>query len=518
MLVPYLLPFLAAATFAAPLEERASNQAQKIPLGVLKSIGYRSPQTVETVAAATSGSVLAGPTACTTDCNSTLSFAGAQAATYQVGNQLPGIPFKTRTSWAGEVPLNPVAGASLDSYFFWMFGYEGGDAKTPSDSIVFWIQGGPGCDSLSGLLQEVGPITYNYKGDTPTPNNYSWTLAADMVFPEQPLGVGFDNGIPTAYDENDVGVAFGAFLDSFFSIFPELKAKKLYIAAESYGGRYGPYISNYLIDQGSKYNFHGLLVVDGVVTDILLQEDVVTYQFVEANKEILKFTDADVETIRKDAESCGYIDYVNDNLKYPPKGKLPPYNEDGCNTFNDYYNIASSKNPAFNIYKVDDTAHPPNVLGDANSPTQFLNRTFYDNYDLQNYIHAPHKKWNVCNQGVFPNGDHSPAPDTNGVLQKVIEKSPAQRTVIINGQKDGLIISNGTSLALQNLTWNGGQGFSKSPFATTLINSDGDASGWYTKERGLLYALVEKAGHEVPEYDPPAGFKLVQYLLGQTTL
>lgn len=237
------------------------------------------------------------------------------------------------------------------------------------------------------------------------------------------------------------------------------------------------------------------------------------YDFVKANNEYLHLNQSSLDLIKKDSDECGYTTYTRDNLNYPPKGKLPPYNTTGCNAFNGYSTAVTKANPNFNIYRISDIGPTPNnPVGDANSPLQFLHKTFFDNYDLQSYIHAPHKKWNECNSGVFTgNGDTSAPPDET-VLAGVIESS--KKSIIANGRLDGLILTNGTALALQNLTWSGVQGFEKSPAEKEIV-TDGTKAGNYVTERNLTFAIIDKSGHMVPEDTPATGLQLVKFLLGQ---
>lgn len=107
----------------------------------------------------------------------------------------------------------------------------------------------------------------------------------------------------------------------------------------------------------------------------------------------------------------------------------------------------------------DPALHSP--LGDpyANVPSH----TFFDNTDLQSYIHAPQTKWNQCVRAVFPHGDASLPPDespsyVHSILASAIEKSPAG-LMILSGRQDAMVMTDGTSLILQNLTWNNLQGF-----------------------------------------------------------
>lgn len=149
--------------------------------------------------------------------------------------------------------------------------------------------------------------------------------------------------------------------------------------------------------------------------------------------------------------------------------------------------------------------------------------TFFDNKDIQKYINAPSKKWVECALKVFvgEEGDTSPPPDQdpsfkNNILADVIEAG-ASDFIIMQGQLDALIITNGTSISLQNLTWNGAQGFSQSPFTQKLIDTDGQQSGTFTAERGLQYAIVDKSGHMIPGDTPSTGLASLQVLLGDRT-
>lgn len=349
----------------------------------------------------------------------------------------------------------------------------------------------------------------------------SWTQLANVLYLEQPVGTGFTVGSPYAKNEDDVAAAVSGFLDNFYKTFPELQSKKLWITGESYAGTYIPYIANALYKAGNKHNLQGIWVIDGVISDESLLNYVVTSDFVAKNNDkYLHLPQSAINKINADADRCGYghgnNSYVAKNLNYPPKGPLPAYNKNGCGTFDDYYSAANNVNDAFNIYYIAQTTNPnpPSVLGDPNDPNQASKSTFFDNKSLQSYIHAPSKKWNLCNT-VFPNGDSSPPPDQVN-LAYVIESAPSKRNIISNGDLDGLIMTDGTALALQNLTWNGARGFSTPPSANKLIDTKGQVSGGYVTERGLTFSTVALSGHETPEYTPYSGLKLLSYLLGKT--
>jgi carboxypeptidase D len=123
--------------------------------------------------------------------------------------------------------------SATDSLYFYLWGK---DAATSGDELVVWVNGGPGCSALGGLVQENGPFLYESVKAKPYVNSYSWTKAATMLYVEQPIGTGFTTGAVTNTNEDQVAAQFAGFLDNFYKVFPELASKKLYITGESYAG------------------------------------------------------------------------------------------------------------------------------------------------------------------------------------------------------------------------------------------------------------------------------------------
>ena len=75
------------------------------------------------------------------------------------------------------------------------------------------------------------------------------------------------------------------------------------------------------------------------------------------------------------------------------------------------------------------------------------------------------------------------------------------------------MLANGSALAIQNMTWGGAQGFQHKPNKTLIV--DGKDAGTYHTERKLTFVIVDKSSHMIPIYKPKAGYKLLQYMLGQ---
>jgi serine carboxypeptidase-like clade 2 len=166
---------------------------------------------------------------------------------------------------------------------------ESANGKGNNDPVTLWLNGGPGCSSLLGFLQEIGPYYLedgiDYKqGDNLTENKYSWHKISNLLFLESPAGVGYSYNLDQTFQYNDAVTAHDslAAVLNFFEKFPELRSRKMFIAGESYAGKYIPDLAQ-LIDgynyraEGPAINLAGLLIGNGVMSFDTLQHS--TYEF-----------------------------------------------------------------------------------------------------------------------------------------------------------------------------------------------------------------------------------------------
>jgi carboxypeptidase D len=143
---------------------------------------------------------------------------------------------------------------------------------------------------------------------------------------------------------------------------------------------------------------------------------------------------------------------------------------------------------------------------------------------VQAAINAPVEEWMECtNKDVFIGGSDSSAPSGLSVLPSVIER--LNKTIIGHGALDYILIVNGTLLMIQNMTWNGAQGFTSKPSDEFFVpyHTQQDPStlagagvfGTARTERGLTFVDVSLSGHMVPQYAPSAAYRLVEFMLGR---
>ncbi|KAF8959451.1 alpha/beta-hydrolase [Flammula alnicola] len=447
-----------------------------------------------------------------------MTFSNPKAAQFFVnGSTIPDVDFDVGPSYSGLLPISGAANETR-KLFFWFFppGPQGS-----TDDLIFWTNGGPGCSSLEGFLQENGPISWSLGQANPTPNEFSWTNLSSVLWVEQPVGTGFSQGVPNAQNEDDVAAQLVGFFNQFLAVFPEMKGKKLYLTGESYAGTYVPYIANYIYEHPGllDLSLQGIWISDPSISWNVVQEEIPAVDFVHKYENVFSFNQTFMAQLDQIAAKCNYTGYMEKFVTYPPTGLLPlpgrsTFAERGCDVWDTIFNAALVVNPAFNIYRIFDT-YPIlwDVLGFPGSFPQAQTPLYFNRTDVKKAIHAPlNVDWEECsNINVFPNGDNS-LPPAFTVLPNVIEKN--QRTVIVHGLADFILIAEGTRIAIQNMTWNGKQGF-QTPIANDSFIVDGvGALGTTHTERNLTYFEVELSGHMVPQFSPVAAFQIMQYLLG----
>ncbi|KAI0079536.1 serine carboxypeptidase [Panus rudis PR-1116 ss-1] len=109
-----------------------------------------------------------------------------------------------------------------------------------------WLNGGPGCSSVTGLLFENGPCRVTNEGKSTELNPHSWTNVSNMIFLDQPVNVGYSYSTDGSTINNTPAAAEDvyAFIELFLSRFPEYADAPFHLAAESYGGTYAPHIGS----------------------------------------------------------------------------------------------------------------------------------------------------------------------------------------------------------------------------------------------------------------------------------
>lgn len=136
-----------------------------------------------------------------------------------------------------------------------------------NDPLVLWMNGGPGCSSLIGMVYENGPFVFKANTTQFEINPYAWNMKANLLYITFPQGVGFSIGKVKSLNDNTVAVHNLLALQAFFAKFPNMKKNDFYMTGESYAGIYIPYLAYEIVkfnklpsSRGKTINLKGIMV------------------------------------------------------------------------------------------------------------------------------------------------------------------------------------------------------------------------------------------------------------------
>jgi len=453
---------------------------------------------------------------------------------------LPEVNFDIGEMYAGQIPIS-TNDTSRNLYFVFE-----PTVGAPVDTVTIWLNGGPGCSSLEGFFQENGRFIWSWAMYQPQINPYSWVNLTNVLWVEQPVGTGFSQGKVTATSEEEIAEDFAGFFLNFQKTFG-IKNFKIFVTGESYAGRYVPYISANFLDKNDTEHFDlkGALMYDPVIGSYdYIQEQVVAYPFIEENNNMIGLNKSYLATLESLHETCGYKDYIEKYLTFPASGIQPvtPDNFDDCRISGMAEEAGFKVNPCFNSYEINTQCPmPSDPLGfatDLASSYPLLTPIYFDREDVKKAMHAPMDvAWQECSGPVFvgdggPEGEGDLSADPiQSVLPYIIEKT--QRVLVSNADLDLVIITAGTLLAIQNMTWGGTLGFTAKPATDIVITlpdlqyaqifADNGIPGWDEPqgtmgvqhfERGLMWAQTFLSGHMQPQFQPRSAYRHLQWVLG----
>ncbi|KAJ7149436.1 serine carboxypeptidase [Mycena crocata] len=375
------------------------------------------------------------------------------------------------------------------SIFFWYFAARNNSAEAP---LSLWFNGGPGSSSMIGLLQELGPCRITNNSASVTLNPFSWNNDANLLFIDQPVGVGFSHGTESVGTSQAAAADVWSFLQIFLkdSRFSNLAANDLAIWTESYGGHYGPTFAAHILSQNTA-------IAAGTVSGLHL------------NLKTLGVGDGLTDPI---SQYPGYITYAGSNPYHPLvsssviarantswnaattgcKARITACNNGGsnsvCSAAQSFCNnnILSPLVGSFDVYYV------PSGSNDPYPP------------DITSYLASIRTKvgaevtWQETNGDVYDNfaatGDwmRSSLPDLETVINSGV------RVTIYDGDADYILNFNGVEAMVDSLNTKFSAQYKQQVFAPYKIN--GLLAGQFKTAGTFSYVRIYGAGHEVPAY------------------
>uniref|UniRef100_A0A0W0F6L1 Carboxypeptidase n=1 Tax=Moniliophthora roreri TaxID=221103 RepID=A0A0W0F6L1_MONRR len=376
------------------------------------------------------------------------------------------------------------------SIFFWYFAARKNPETAP---LALWFNGGPGSSSMIGLLQELGPCRINNDSSTVSLNPFSWNNEANLLFIDQPVGVGFSHGDLNVGTSQQAASDVWKFLQIFLqdSRFTSLQSRPLAIWTESYGGHYGPTFAAYFLSQNKA-------IAAGTVTGLPL------------HLTVLGVGDGLTDPL---TQYPGYIQYAAVNPYHPLvsqsvisrannswlsangcKAQITACNNGGsnsvCSNAQSFCNsnILSPLAGPYDVYYVlarDPDPYPPSISRYLNSIGSRVGAE--STWTQSNSVLAP-------TQRLYNAGDwmRNSRPDLETVINAGV------RVLIYDGDADYILNFNGVEAMVDALQTKFTSVYAQQTFQPYTVN--GELTGQFKNAGTFSYLRIYGAGHEVPAY------------------
>eukprot|EP01080_Neovahlkampfia_damariscottae_P001490 gene1490-12107_t len=369
--------------------------------------------------------------------------------------------------------------------FYWFFPAKQNKENAP---VVLWLNGGPGCASLIGMMLESGPFKFTVVNNQIkiNENPFGFNNHANILFFDNPTGAGFSysNAPFRSVTAVDAAKDMAASLKIFFrELFPEYKNNEFYAFGESYGGKYVISLATEL-SKDPTINLKGIALGNSwVVPDI--QQRVYSkmgYTTGLANyRNYIELNQVD-EKCHRLILNNSYHEAQNDQctpLWLKLIGKAGGFNAYDIRRFGDY---------EFLDYLI-----------------QYFNS---DHFKKEAKVYSSGRKeayYQQCSSVLFKKfGETDFQKSYMNYVPDVLKK---YKMLVFSGQFDLRCCVVGTSEWLRVIPWEGRANFNFQKFVPFTVN--GVTKGLYKTYSNLTQMVVYGAGHLVPFDQPEAAYNMM---------
>jgi len=456
---------------------------------------------------------------------------------------LPGAPAVSFKQYSGHITVNKTAGRSL---FYWFVESQN---DPDNDPLVLWLNGGPGCSSLAGLLTENGPFWVNQDGRTLRANPHSWNKVANVVYLESPAGVGFSySNTSSDYVVGDKRTAEDAyiFIQNFLAQYPKFRKSQFWITGESYAGHYVPNLAQVIVHKNAEganpiINLVGVQIGNPWTVPAVDNEGSVDFWHSHAyisDETYIRMKAhcdwANIGPLKGDAADCNaairearqnmamvniyniYADVCLDDSVNGPSNQAEMLVErlaasSKTTPFAPRKSLAAAPRPRFSASSAgskNDIFPDPDPCVDAHL-TQYLNRA-----DVQEAIHARGSikySWRECSN-IIDYSDKDLFTPMLDVYADLFRNAASLKILIYSGDIDAIVSVTGTR------NWVGNLGLPIKEKWRPWMDAEKQVGGYTIKYSGLTFASVRGSGHMVPWAQPMRSFDLFSRFLKDQAL
>lgn len=395
---------------------------------------------------------------------------------------------------------------SEDKHFFYWFFESRNDPK--NDPVVLWLNGGPGCSSLTGLFFELGSSAID-KDLNPVYNPYSWNSNASIIFLDQPVNVGYSYSSESVSDTVAAGKDVYAFLELFFQQFPEYNGQPFHIAGESYAGHYIPVFASEILSHADRsFELDSVLIGNGLTDPLTQYPEYETMACTKKSGYKPVLDEAECEGMLANLPRClNFIEgcYESESVFscvpaaiYCNNGQIGPYQKTGRNV----YDVRKMCEGSSLCYK---------GLSYIDS---YLNQDF-----VKETLGAEVETYESCNFDVNRNfmfaGDWM-KPFHKNVINLLQQDLPV---LIYAGDKDFICNWLGNQAWSNALEWSGKDSFADAKIKDILSDDGKTQIGEVKNYEQFTFARMFDGGHMVPYDQPEASLSMFnRWISGDFTL
>ncbi|KAF9644244.1 alpha/beta-hydrolase [Thelephora ganbajun] len=377
---------------------------------------------------------------------------------------------------------------STQHMWFWFFAARNSPDTAP---LTLWLNGGPGSSSMIGLFQEHGPCLINNDSSTVRLNPQSWNENSNVLYLDQPVGVGFSHGDTTTSSSLQAAQGVWNFLQTFFSDvnFSKYKTRNFALWTESYGGHYGPTMASYFLDQNAA-------IAAGTLSGIPI------------NLKTLGIGNGLTDPI---TQYPGYISYAQTNPYYPlvSSSKIKTANTS-------YYSSGGCRDQILQCASTGTNSDCSQAQSTCNSKILSPLSGVWDVYyvlarspsgypaDFTNWLNSKTSligadvTWSASSSIIYNNffstGDWMRS--SSHYLEKVI--NAGIRTAIYDGDADYICNYQGVENMVNALQHQYSSQYASTPFTSWTV--DGVTAGQFKNAGTFSYVRIYRAGHLVPAF------------------
>ncbi|KAI0839057.1 putative carboxypeptidase S1 [Hypoxylon sp. FL0890] len=382
--------------------------------------------------------------------------------------------------------------------WFWFFEARTTPEKAP---LVAYFDGGPGDSSEYGLFTQNGPCHFVNNENEPSLNPYSFNKHANMLYVDQPVGVGFSYGNATVSSTKAAAPVVWNLLQAFYDNFPEYANRAFGIFTESYGGHYGPEFVRYILDQnaeisrgaiqGEEIHMVALGISNGWFDAEIQERSHLEYMYNNSYRQIINKTYHDElmlqyhTAVKPAIDKCAATDTVDDCFaawdQYYMKIEFPM--------------IAAMRGKSPDFY-LGDIRDP--YLRPPSTHVAYLQRA-----DIQKALGA---QVNYTDQ-AGPGGFISSGDDARSFLEELSTVvQSGVRVLIWTGDADYFCNWPGTLRVADAVGWPGQEPFGNQTLEPYTLN--GVEKGTFKSLDNLIFMRIYEAGHNVPFYQPEVSLQI----------